>query len=252
VAPVFLGATIDVTARKQADANLRQHEQEMAALAGRLINNQEEELRRLSRELHDDLTQKLAVLAIDAGMLVKNVLPLHAETAAELQRLKSRLIEVSNEVHRLSRQLHPSVLDDLGLIQAAQTECDAFRNRTGIDLTFETKVVTASLSPDVALCLYRVLQEALQNMAKHSRATEAHVVFEERPDAFHLLIQDFGIGFDRHQPSGSGIGLSSMRERVRLVKGTVTIDSEPGEGTGIQVVIPKEEEADGQTAYPVS
>jgi signal transduction histidine kinase len=119
-------------------------------------------------------------------------------------------------------------------------------------LTFETKVVTTSLSPDVALCLYRVLQEALQNMAKHSRATEAHVVFEERPDAFHLLIQDFGIGFDRHQPSGSGIGLSSMRERVRLVKGTVTIDSEPGEGTGIQVVIPKEEEANGQTAYPVS
>jgi signal transduction histidine kinase len=240
-----MGAIIDITARKQTDATLRHHEQELAALAGRLINNQEEELRRLSRELHDDLTQKLAVLAIDAGMLEKTVLPLHAETAAELQKLKSRLIEVSNEVHRISRQLHPAVLDDLGLIQAAQTECDAFRKRTGIDLTFEARDVTAKLPPDVALCLYRVLQEALQNMAKHSRASEAHVLFEERPDALHLLIQDFGIGFDRHQATGGGIGLSSIRERVRLANGTLTIESEPGEGTGIHVIIPKEEAAHG-------
>jgi PAS domain S-box-containing protein len=245
VDPLFMGAIIDITARKQTDATLRHHEQELAALAGRLINNQEEELRRLSRELHDDLTQKLAVLAIDAGMLEKTVLPLHAETAAELQKLKSRLIEVSNEVHRISRQLHPAVLDDLGLIQAAQTECDAFRKRTGIDLTFEARDVTAKLPPDVALCLYRVLQEALQNMAKHSRASEAHVLFEERPDALHLLIQDFGIGFDRHQATGGGIGLSSIRERVRLANGTLTIESEPGEGTGIHVIIPKEEAAHG-------
>ena len=245
VAPVFMGATIDITARKLADVTLRRHEQELAALAGRLINNQEEELRRLSRELHDDLTQKLAVLAIDAGMLVKNVLPLHAETAAELQELKSRLIEVSNEVHRLSRQLHPMILEDLGLIQAVQVECDAFRKRTGIDLTFEARDVAASPPPDVALCLYRVLQEGLQNMAKHSRTSEAQVLLENLPDALHLLIQDFGIGFDCHLPTGGGIGLSSMRERVRLVKGTLTIESQPGEGTEIKIVIPREEAAHG-------
>ena len=250
VAPFFMGATIDISARKQADAVLRSHEQELTDLAGRLIYNQEEELRRLSRELHDDLTQKLAILAIDAGMLGKIVLPLHAGTAAELQELKCRLIEVSNEVHRLSRQLHPAVLDDLGLIQAAQAECNAFRKRTGIDLIFEARDVTAPPPPDVALCLYRVLQEALQNMAKHSRASEAHVLYEERPEALHLLIQDFGIGFDCHQPTGGGIGLSSMRERVRLVNGTLTIESQPGEGTGIKVFIPKEDIADVQTAHP--
>jgi signal transduction histidine kinase len=117
-------------------------------------------------------------------------------------------------------------------------------------LTFEARDVTAPLPRDVALCLYRILQEALQNMAKHSRTSEAHVVIEERPDGLHLLIQDFGIGFDCHQPTGGRIGLSSMRERVRLVNGTVTIESEPGEGTGIHVFIPKEEVTHVQASHP--
>lgn len=236
----LMGTCVDITARKHAEEILLHHQQELVTLTGRLIHNQEEELRRLSRELHDDLTQRLAILAIDAGILEKTVSTQQPEAAAELRELKSRLIEVSNEVHHLSRQLHPSVLDDLGLVQAARAECEDFRRRTGIDLSFTAGGISAHLSPDESLCLYRVLQEALQNMAKHSRAREGHVTIEERPDAIHLLIQDFGTGFDLQQVGGSGgIGLSSMRERVRLVNGTFAIDSAPGEGTEIQVTIPK-------------
>jgi PAS domain S-box-containing protein len=244
-AQALMGVCVDITESKHAEETLRQHQQELVTLAGRLIHNQEEELRRLSRELHDDLTQRLAVLAIDAGMLEKKVHLLQPKAAAELKALKNMLIDVSNEVHQLSRRLHPSVLDDLGLVQAAQAECDTFRSRTGIDLSFVAGEITAPLSDEVALCLYRVMQEALQNMARHSRASVAHITIEERHDGIHLLIQDFGVGFDVEQAVGSpGIGLSSMRERVRLANGVLTIESLQGEGTWIEVFIPR-----GETTY---
>jgi PAS domain S-box-containing protein len=236
----LMGATVDITARKHSEEVLRNHDQELTALAGRLIHNQEEELRRLSRELHDDLTQRLTVLAIDAGMLEKTLQSLHPSSADEVRELKQNLIEVSNEVHQLSRQLHPSILDDLGLVQAARAECDTFRKRTGIALTFKAAEITAPPTRDAALCLYRVLQEALQNIAKHSRTREAHASIEEGTDSISLMVHDFGVGFDVQKASGSGgIGLSSMRERVRLVNGSLNIASEPGKGTEIQVIVPQ-------------
>jgi len=239
-AQFLMGAIVDITARKQSEEALRNHERELTTLAGRLIHNQEEELRRLSRELHDDLTQRLTVLAIHAGMLEKTLQSLHPSSAGEVRELKGKLIEVSNEVHQLSRRLHPSILDDLGLVQAVRAECDTFRKRTGIALTFEAAEITAPPSRDAALCLYRVLQEALQNIAKHSRANEAHAAIKEGTDCIRLTVQDFGVGFDVQQASKSGgIGLSSMRERVRLVSGKLTIASEPGKGTEIQVTVPR-------------
>jgi len=239
-AQLLMGATVDITARKQSEEALRNHEQELTTLAGRLIHNQEEELRRLSRELHDDLTQRLTVLAIDAGMLEKTLQSLLPSSAGEVRELKEKLIEVSNEVHQLSRRLHPSILDDLGLVQAARAECDTFRKRTGIVLTFEAGEITAPPTGDAALCLYRVLQEALQNIAKHSWTREAHASIEEGAGGIRLMVRDFGAGFDVQQASKSGgIGLSSMRERVRLVSGKFTIASEPGKGTEIEVIVPR-------------
>jgi signal transduction histidine kinase len=208
-------------------------------LTGRLIHTQEEELRRLSRDLHDDLTQRLAVLAIDAGMLEKTLRPLQPQASQELADLKTKLIEVSDEVHTLSRQLHPAILDDLGLVEAIQSECDAFSRRTGIVVSFDPGNPSVSIPNDIALCLYRVFQEALQNISKHAEASEARVVLQDPPEGIHLLIQDSGIGFDVKQVAGKGaIGLSSMKERVRLVNGTVSIVSELGRGTEIHVLIP--------------
>jgi signal transduction histidine kinase len=225
--------------RRKAERTLREREDELVALAGRLIHTQEEELRRLSRDLHDDLTQRLAALAIDAGMLEKTLRPLQLEVSQELANLKTGLIEVSDEVHVLSRQLHPSILDDLGLVHAIQSECDVFSKRTGIAVALETDTNSVHMPNDIALCLYRVLQEGLQNISKHSGASEARVVLRGSDVGVHLSIQDSGNGFDVKEVSGKGtIGLSSMKERVRLVSGTVSIVSEPGNGTELQVFIP--------------
>jgi PAS domain S-box-containing protein len=235
----LMGVCIDITASKMAEETIRQHEEELVTLTGRLIHAREEELRRISRDLHDDLTQRLAVLAIDAGMLEKELKPLQPQASAELEAMKNNLIQASEEVHDLSRQLHPSILDDLGLVQAIESECDAFSRRTGIEVSFEPGNDEVAIFPDAAVCLYRVLQEGLQNISKHSGASEARVVLQEFPDEVRLLIQDPGIGFDIKRATGKGaIGLSSMRERVRLVGGRLSVVSEPARGTRIQVSIP--------------
>ena len=236
---LILGLLINFRKRRKAEHSLREHENELRALTGRLIYTQEEELRRLSRDLHDDLTQRLAALAIDAGMLEKSLKPQPPQTSQDLADLKAKLIEVSHEVHNLSRRLHPSILDDLGVIQAIQSECDTFSTRTGMAVSFQHGNLSVSIPHDVALCLYRVLQEGLQNISKHSKASEARVALQDLPGGVRLSIQDAGVGFDIKEAAGKGtIGLSSMRERVRLAKGTISVVSEPGRGTEIQVFIP--------------
>jgi PAS domain S-box-containing protein len=235
----LMGITVDITERKLAEESLRQNENELIALTGRLIYTQEEELRRLSRDLHDDLTQRLAVLAIDAGVLEKALRPMQPQASQELMDLKTRLIEVSNEVHNLSRQLHPSILEDLGLVQAIQSACDEFSRRTGIAVSFEPDDISVSFPKTKALCLYRVLQEGLQNISKHSLASQARIVLQDSSDGVSLSIHDSGIGFDLKQIAGKGtIGLSSMRERIRMFNGTLSVVSEPGKGTEIRVFIP--------------
>ncbi len=247
---LILGLLINVRRRRKAERPLRESANELRALTGRLIYTQEEELRRLSRDLHDNLTQRLAALAIDAGMLEKTLKPRQPQDSQALLDLKTGLIEVSDEVHSLSRQLHSSILDDLGLIQAVQSECDVFSKRTGIAVSFEPGNLSTSIPDDIALCLYRVLQEGLQNVSKHSGANQARVVLQGSTEGIHLSIQDSGIGFVLKQVAGKGtIGLSSMRERLRLVSGTVSIITEPGKGTEIRVFVPFRRNACPDRAY---
>ena len=147
--------------------------------------------------------------------------------------------EVAEEVHDLSRQLHPSILDDLGLVQAVQAECAAFSKKTGIDLSFTPHDLPDSVHQPLALCIYRVMREGLQNIAKHSRAAAASITLQGLSEGIRLLIQDKGTGFDPNEvKKKAGIGLSSMRERVRLVNGTISFKSKPGHGTAIEVFIP--------------
>jgi PAS domain S-box-containing protein len=235
----FMGVSVDVSERKQAEDTLRRQEQDLSKLTGRIINAQEEELRRLSRELHDDLTQRLAALALDAALIEKELNTSQPQAVQGLKDLRTNLSEVAEEVHDLSRQLHPSILDDLGLVQAVQAECAAFSKKTGIALSFMPDAIPDSVPQPLALCLYRVMREGLQNIAKHSRAAAASITLQGLSDGIRLLIQDKGIGFDpKEVKKKAGIGLSSMRERVRLINGTISLESKPGQGTEIEVFIP--------------
>jgi two-component system, NarL family, sensor histidine kinase UhpB len=245
----LLGLSIDITERKLMEETLRESEEacrnnqkDLQRLAGNLISVKEEELRRLSRELHDDLTQRLAVLAIEAGKLElemnKTEQPLPGP-ARKISAIKEQLIKVSEDVHRIARQLHPTILDDLGLIRAIESECAAFGQREHIEIIFTQDDVPDSFPDDVPLCFYRIVQEGLNNIIKHSDAERCEITLRGTDETICLAVKDKGVGFDPDEVrSKSGLGLASMRERVQLVRGNLAIDSKPGKGTIIQVSIP--------------
>jgi PAS domain S-box-containing protein len=244
-----MGVSLDISERKQVEDTLRLNEQNLSELTGRIIHTQEEELRRLSRELHDDLTQRLAALALDAALIEKQLNPLDHQAVQALKAMRANLTDLADDVHDLSRQLHPSIIEDLGLVQAVQAECNTFSKKTGIDLSFMHTDLPDSIPQHQALCLYRIIQEGLQNIAKHSRATVASIILQGIPDGIRLLIQDKGIGFDlKKAKQNAGIGLSSMRERARHVNGTIAVASTPGKGTEIQIFIPLGKDHEQATA----
>jgi signal transduction histidine kinase/ABC-type uncharacterized transport system substrate-binding protein len=228
--------------RRQAEAALLQNQMDLRNLTGRLISSQEELLRRISREIHDDLTQRLALVAIEAGKLELQLrdAPLSAGMN-EVVEIKNQLIGVANDFHALSRQIHPSILDDLGLVKAMESECSIFSKRRDISVHFEATKVPDAVPKDIALCLYRVLQEGLRNIAKHANVKVAFVALHFDGLNISLSIKDEGTGFMVAGRSEiHGVGIASMRERVQYVKGEFAISSEPGEGTAIEAIVPLE------------
>jgi signal transduction histidine kinase len=228
----------------QADAGLgrqvakRQHvERARTHLLQRLVHAQEAEHRRIARELHDDLTQRLAVLAIDAGMLER--LPGCPPNVAEKARdMREQLVTLSESVHSLSRQLHPSILDDLGLVDALRSECLSVGQRDGVAVRYRARGVPPDLPRDVALCVYRVAQEALRNVGRHARCGRAAVRLVADGRELTLRVRDQGIGFEVAARRKAGVGLESMRERARLVQARLTVRSRPGAGTAVTVRVP--------------
>jgi signal transduction histidine kinase/ligand-binding sensor domain-containing protein len=212
---------------------------EMRNLAGRLINAQEDERRRIARELHDDFSQRLALLSVELDLVASA--PPDAPTSApvRLGEMATRVRDLSSEVHRMAYELHPAKLDQLGLVSAARAFTRELSQQSGVRITFEPGAVPRELPPEVALGLYRILQEALQNTIRHSGAAEARVEFRAEPDRILLTVSDTGGGFDveRARREG-GLGLSSMQERVRLLHGTLLVTSAPGRGTRIEVSVP--------------
>jgi signal transduction histidine kinase len=214
----------------------RRAERETASLSGRLLMVHENERRRVARELHDDVTQRLAALAIDATRLEAP----HGVSANEATRsIRDGLIKLSEDVHALSYRLHPSVIEDLGLVEALKAECDRVTRSGAISVRFNSSEVPQKLPQDTALCLFRVAQEALRNVVRHAGASSAEVSVSPLDGGLQLAISDNGSGFDagRHAERPS-LGLASIRERVNLLKGEVDIDSMQGHGTTVLAWLP--------------
>ncbi len=214
---------------------LRRAERETLAMSGRLMTAHEDERRHLARELHDDITQRLARLSIDAAQLEMRL------PQSDGPSVHSRLVRLGEDVHALSYRLHPSIVEDLGLPEALKAECDQLSRHEAIRVAVDIAEIAVPLPKDMALCLFRVAQEALGNVVRHARATLATVSLRRREDGIVLSVTDDGVGFD---PEGShahfSLGHAGMRERVRLLHGSVRIDSAPGGGTSIIAWLPLE------------
>jgi PAS domain S-box-containing protein len=224
------GVMLDITDRKRA-------EHELEELAGRLIHAQEQERSRIGRELHDHISQMLGVLTIRIDQLRADEAT-SPPVAAALEELRESTSEVTNDIHSLSHRLHSSALDYLGLAPALQKLVSDFSGRHGIAVDFSHDAVPA-LPSDVALCLFRIAEESLTNIAKHSHAKSARVSVRGGADGLHLRIEDTGTGFDvdSFEPR-AGLGFVSMRERLRVLRGILRIDSEPRRGTRIEAWVP--------------
>jgi PAS domain S-box-containing protein len=236
--------SVDITERRRAELALQESRQELRALAGRLINTEEQERKRISRELHDDLNQKLACLAFDADGL--RMMPFSSEDKIreELLSLRTRIVELSKDVREISHRLHPSILDDLGLIAALDELSQEFSTRERVEVQFTHEAVPPAIPAEVAACLYRVAQEAIHNVLKHARADYVRMRLSGDSRGIHLSIHDTGVGFDSEAGlRRPGLGILSMKERVLLVHGEFSIHSQPGQGTEVRVFVPLPKEA---------
>ena len=226
--------------RRRAERSARESAAHIRDLAGRLMTSQEEERRRIARELHDGVSQDLAALSIALNAL-EDGLPegTAPERRQEVVRLQGRIVELAEAVRHLSHELHPGILQYAGLAVALRGHCREFEREHGIKVTFQEGDDLGTIPPAVALCLYRVTQEALKNAARHAKPGQVSVaVARDRADLV-LSIGDDGCGFDLAEARGQGgLGLISLDERVRLVRGRLTIDTQPQQGTEIQVVVP--------------
>ena len=222
-----------------SETRLREAAEAARDFAGRLIHAQENERSRLGRELHDDITQRLAVLAIAAGQAERKAGA--PEEAERLGAMREGLVRLSEDVHRLSYQLHPSILADLGLDAALESEAEQVERLSGLAVEVRTGPLPAPLPPALALCLFRVAQEALRNTARHARATRARLSLRAEAGALRLRIEDDGAGFAPEAPRARpSLGLASMRQRVAAIGGRLRVESAPGKGTRIEVEVPLE------------
>jgi two-component system sensor histidine kinase UhpB len=236
-----------VLERKRAEQRLRENEAALRAsyariqdLAGKLMTAQEAERSRIARELHDDVNQRLASVAIALSNVKRR---LHAgentTVQEELSRLQQHTMELANVIRSLSHELHPGVVHHAGLVAALQGHCAEFGRQHAIEVTLSAADGLPGIPPDVALCLYRVTQEALCNTAAHAEARQAHVTLRGTADGLELVIADDGQGFNLAQAQHrGGLGLISLDERVRLVGGTLTIHTQVKRGTEVRVQVP--------------
>ncbi len=243
----YIGSCVDITERKASTEALH-------VLTGRMIHVQEQERTRIARELHDDFAQRLALVGISLGHLWKSLPETNVEDRERVQAILKEIKELSSDLHSLSHQLHSSKLEHVGLVSALRGLCSEFSKKYAFEVQFLDRSLHIDIPKDVALCLFRVAQEALSNVIKHSQAKHGCVELGVNAHGPSLRIRDDGRGFDtgRANPD-AGIGLIGMQERIRLVGGRLLLKSGPMQGTEVIAEVPlnismNEVEAKAQTA----
>lgn len=244
------GVSLDITERKQAEEAFRQKQRELQAsqaqlqdLTAKLFTAQDDERQRIARDLHDDFSQRLAALTIDLHRLSSWSSELDSESSHRLMQLSKRAEQIATDLQRLAHHLHPSLLEHAGLEAAILEHAEEFEARTGLKTKVVVRNLPATLSFDCETCLYRVLQEGLQNIRKHANATHVLVRLLGTIRGAGLCIQDDGRGFDLTQEASGGkkgLGLISLHERTGALHGTFRVKSKRGEGTEVHAWVPLE------------
>ncbi|MGA9307293.1 MAG: PAS domain S-box protein [Candidatus Sulfotelmatobacter sp.] len=222
----YIGSCIDITERKLAEESL-------ATMGRRLIEAQEEERAWIGRELHDDINQRLALLALELDSWNQHISST-PELSDQIRHGQERIWQIAEDVQGLSHRLHSSKLEYMGLASAANSFCKELSQQSKVEVQFNHAGIPRSLTREVSLCLFRVLQEALQNAVKHSGVRSFVVDLHGREDVIDLTVSDVGRGFEEQEAfTRHGLGLISMRERLQLVRGELSVKSKPGAGTTV-------------------
>ena len=228
----------DITERIQAMDALRRSQTELRALTAQLISAREDEGKRLARELHDDFCQRMAALIMEVAVFRQQLAPLSLPVNDSLQLIEGEIGEFTRDLQQFSHQLHPSILD-CGLMAAVRAECAAFSKRHGVATDVLSHNVPDSLPGELSLNVYRIVQESLWNIAKHAHAREVRLNLSVMGGELVLAIEDNGKGFDPDEIKGrGGLGLVSMEERARLIRGNFLVESQPGKGTRVKIRVP--------------
>jgi len=237
------GQVVGISSIERDVTERRKQEEALASTRRRLIDAQEDERRRIARELHDDIGQRLALLTVQLEQLRANSPDLSSEVRQHLDELRQQSVEMAADIQSLSHELHSARLEYLGIASAAEGYCREFAQTQKVEIDREIRELPRHIAPAVSLCLFRVLQEALQNSLKHSGVGHFEVRMWAAPDQIHLSVSDAGVGFDREKARQShGLGLVSMEERVKLLDGKFSIESRPSGGTTIQASLPLDPE----------
>ncbi len=226
----------DITEQKEAELELNKRTVEVEVLASQLIQSQETERNRLARELHDDIGQRLSLVASEVALMASQHKGTTIIAADRLDNLRNELDTLCSDIHGMSHDLHSYKLQHLGLKSALKDLCRRLC-QPGFHIDLDVNDIDEPISKEVSLCLYRVIQEALNNALRHAHTLVVAVTLTKIKDTFYMTIQDTGIGFDRGV-SPQGLGLISMTERLKLLKGELKLHSILGRGTEIWVSIP--------------
>ena len=222
----------DITHRKHA-------EEALLGMGRKLIEAHEQERTRIGRDLHDDFVQRLALLSIELGAVQQDVPDAVSELRTRIGALRDQTMQITNDVQLLSHELHSSKLEYLGIVGATKNFCQEFSERQKVEIDFQSRDLPTALPTELSLSLFRVLQEALRNAMKHSGVKRFEVRLWGSTGEIHLTVSDLGVGFDSGAAMKStGLGLTSMQERLRLVGGDLSINSQPKRGTTIHARVP--------------